>query len=229
MLDSIFLFAVAHFLLFFGLVYVSPSSGLRPLVLLSIIICCLVSVRSPFVALVPGGIGGEYVIGFIFHSSHFLCLAELRPSRKWNASAQRSWGLNQIIHARWGIAYIPPFRRDDPGSIPSKRRLFLSRFWDLVWTTTVIYLWMLLPLDTNHADFLDVPNGYLRRLHEIDAREAIIRHYKAIFGYVIPYCTLRGAHSLATCIALSLGDSPERWPPLFGKLEDAYTVRRWFS
>lgn len=229
MIDTIFLFAVAHFLLFVGLGYVAPASHVRKFLLLLIIACCLVSVRSPVAAWFPANIGHDYVIGFIFHASHYLCLARLAPSPKSTSSQKRAWSFNQLFEARWGIAYIPPFKEGSPEYVPSRSTLFISRLWDFTWTSGLIWFIILFPLNTDPVDFSGVPNGYLHRISEMQPREIVIRHYLFFSGIGSAYLVLRAAHSLITCIALAFGDSPKGWPPLFGSLGDAYTVRRWYS
>ena len=98
-----------------------------------------------------------------------------------------------------------------------------------MWTSAIIYVCENFPLNTVPEDYLGAPDGFLRRLGEVQPREAVIRHYQAILCYLVPYCALRAWHSGVTCVALAFGARPERWPPLFGSLSDAYTVRRWFS
>ena len=229
MIDSILPFALAHALCYIGLLYVPPSSYIRYLLFCLIAASSLVAVRSTVAGLVPGQIGYEYVIGFIFHASYWLLVAKLHPPPRSKASAQKWWAFNQIFDPRWDIVNPPPFRQDDPKYVPTRSRLFLSRLWDFSWTCTIMYLHRSYPINTVWEDFHYVPNGYLHRLSEVQPREAVIRHVLAISGYAIPYCALRASHSLATCIALAFGSPPKRWPPIFGSLSDAYTVRRWFS
>ena len=78
-------------------------------------------------------------------------------------------------------------------------------------------------------DFLETPDGFLRRMSAVTAREIVIRIYIYLNAVSVPYCTLRLAHSLAAIVAVLCGDSPARWPPLFGRLRDAYTIRRFWS
>lgn len=229
MVDSILPFILAHFILAYGLGYTSASSSIRPLLLVLIVVCCLVSVRSSTVRSVPGLVGCDYVIGFIFHASHFLCLAKLSPPSGLTISGRNRWTLNQLFDARWGVKYIPPFNTKDKTYIPSRWRLFLHRLWDAAWTVCIIYILQTHKLNTVPEDFYGVPNGFLKRLSDVSSREWIIRIYITIIGNVIPYCGLRAAHSIATCFALACGDTPERWPPLFGSIGDAYTIRRFWS
>lgn len=229
MLDTIVPFFVAHFLLFVGLECVSPTSSYRILLVLFIVGSCLISIRSTVALSVPGGVGNEYVIGFVFHASHFLCLAKLQPPQDLSPVKRQVWALNQLIDARWGITQIPAFRNKNPGYVPPRMRLFLRRLWDFAWTCGIISFLQAYPLNTVPEDFLLVPNGFLHRLNDVSLREVIVRVYVSVTGYLMQYCTLRACHSLATCIAMICGQDPKLWPPLFDSFAEAYTVRRWFS
>ncbi|MCJ1247350.1 hypothetical protein MMC30_004564 [Trapelia coarctata] len=265
--DSIVPFFLAHGLLAFALAYTQPSSAKRPFILLLIALCCLASVRSSISRSIPGEIGGEYVIGFIFHASHFLCLVKLSPPHGSTCSGRWAWAINQLFEARWGVSknLIPAFSKnsrrnrapsdgrqqhsaslklssqekkipgsetaieDDKEARPSPRTLFLHRLWDLLWTVSVISFLKCHKLAVFSDDITSVPDGFLHRLAEVDAREWVIRIYMTLLSIVLPYCTLRAAHSLASCLSIAFGDLPHRWPPLFGNIEDAYTVRRFYA
>ncbi|MCJ1284029.1 hypothetical protein MMC26_003360 [Xylographa opegraphella] len=261
MVDSILPFVGAHVLLAIGLGYTHPSSAVRPLILLLIIACCLTSVRSTVSKSIPGEIGGEYVIGFIFHASHFLCLAKLSPPLKSTERERWTWSTNQLFEARWGISpkilpSWPKRSKDDTSSgvtdrqdipvgkstdktteaspslaslIPSRREFLFKRTWDLVWTVSIIWLLKGNKLLIFPDDITSVPDGFLRRLADVTPREAFIRIYFTFLGWVLPYCTLRAGHSLTGCLSVLCGDSPERWPPLFGSIGEAYTVRRFYA
>ncbi|MCJ1433292.1 hypothetical protein MMC27_002651 [Xylographa pallens] len=259
--DSILPFFGAHALLAIGLGFTQPSSIVRPLILLMIIACCLTSVRSTVSKSIPGEVGGEYVIGFIFHASHFLCLAKLSPPLKSTERERWIWSTNQLFEARWGISpkILPswPKRNKDAvlsvvtdgqdfvvvesvdentkktqsltSLVPSRQAFLLQRTWDLAWTVSIIWLLKSNKLLIFPDDITSVPDGFLHRLADITPREAFIRIYFTFLGWVLPYCTLRAAHSLTGCLSVLCGDLPERWPPLFGNIGEAYTVRRFYA
>lgn len=229
MIDSVLPFFLANAVLFYGLAYVPPTSKNRILLFLLIIPCCLIAVRSRTSSYVPGGVGREYIIGFILHSNHWLNLAKLEPPSNKAPSVKRQWALNQVIGARWGVAWAPAFRQKDPGYVPSRMELILIRLWDLLWTVAIIWFLRKYPLNTERIDFLGVPNGFLTRLSDLDEREVIIRVHASLTGYLMQYCSIRACHSLASCIAMVCGQDPKEWPPLFGSIADAYTVRGYFA
>ncbi|MCJ1388066.1 hypothetical protein MMC18_000910 [Xylographa bjoerkii] len=178
-----------------------------------------------------GLVAHEYIIGFIFHSSHWLFLAKIHPppEESLTKSAKGWFAFKQVFSGRWGIVYLPPFDRKDPQYIPSRSKLFFRRLWDLIWIVGVIYLLNVFKLNLEPEDFVFGDTSFFRRFLDITPRETIIRIYFFIYGNSMAYLGLRGAHSLGTCLAMAYGDDPSRWPPLFGSLREATTVRKWYS
>jgi len=78
------------------------------------------------------------------------------------------------------------------------------------------------------SDFTSVPDGFLHRLGDVSPTEWVIRIYMTIVGKGAPYLALRAGHSLVSVLAITAGDSPERYPPLFGSIKEAYRVRRFY-
>lgn len=229
MIDTILPFYLAHVILAAALAYTRPSSFQRPVAVGLIVVCCLVSVYSTVAKKVPDLIGMEYVTGFIFHASHFLCLAKLSPPSNPTSSGREKWAINQLFEARWGIKDIPPFSRDSPTAAPSKKLFLLHRAWDLLWTVTLWYIMDQYRLNIYMDDFTSVPDGFLRRLSLVEPREWVIRVYVTVTGIGGPYLTLRACHDLAALLTVICGGSPDNWPPLFGSIADAYTLRRYYS
>jgi hypothetical protein len=110
--DSIIPFFLAHVILALVLANASAYSPVRPLALLLIAICCLISVRSTITLLIPGQIGAEYIIGFIFHASHFLLLARVTADQRSTLKQRLQWVVDNVLfEARWGVAEkdLPPW------------------------------------------------------------------------------------------------------------------------
>lgn len=229
MIDSILPFALAHLALGYGMAYTPPTSPQRPALLMLIVVCCLVSVRSTTAHRVPAQVGNEYVIGFILHASNLLCFARLSPPPHSSPSTRRLFAINQVFDGRWATLNTPPFSYKTKSYVPTRFTLFFHRLWDFTWTAALIYILQKYRLYVDEEDFLTVPNGFLHRLSDVTLREAIVRFYMLILGTVVPYCGLRAAHSILSCLAIACGDTPNRWPPLFGSFADAYTVRRWYA
>ena len=231
MLDFLVPFGLAHILLFIGLVFTAPSSFFLRLTIFAFIVpLCFLAVRSETALAIPGQAGGQYIYGMMMSCSHFMLLAKAsalthaQPGREWR------WGWDMLCSARWGVSpkIIPSFRREDRSYVPSRREFLFSRAWDLVWTVTLIYLLANYKLYIYAWDFTMVPDGFLHRISEVSGREWIIRVYMTLVGKGEVYLTLKAGHSLVSLIGVGFGDSPARYPPLFGSIRETYRVRRFY-
>ncbi|KAF2156901.1 hypothetical protein K461DRAFT_6657 [Myriangium duriaei CBS 260.36] len=229
MADPIYFFFLAKCLMFWGMAYVPSASVVRKLLMLLIAGSCLIAVRSPLLKWFPGGVGGEYVIGWMLHASRLLCLVELDPPKTWSTTQKWTWSWNLLFSTRFGVTNPPPFNKKDPAYVPSRSRLFFERLWDLLWTGAVV--WVLQTTDPLGVNSSDIPDatGLFTRLGHISQRELLVRIYLAGSSYVTQYLSLRAFHSLFSCVGLLCGQDSTQWPTLFGDLAEAYTLRRYYS
>ena len=226
MLDTILLFIISKICFFYALGFTTPGSVLRPILFTVILLTCISAIRSPSIYIVPGAAGCDYVIGFIFHSSNFLLISgRVAPPTATTKYDKARWAFREIFAARWGVKQIPPFSEKDRNYIPSRWKLFLRRLFEFVCTFLLARY-----LEEHHLfdweDYLD-PGAF--HWHETSRREMLIRLYLAVRGTFIPYLGLRAGHSFATCVVLIFRADPKDWPPLYGSLGEAYTIRRWYS
>ena len=230
MIDSILPFLSAHVILFLGLLYTQPSSPARFILQSIIVVFCFISVRSTFSLSIPGQAGGQYIYGMMMHSSHFMLLAKASPATHAEPGTTWKWAMDMLFSARWGVSpkMLPSFSRKDRSYVPAKGIFLLTRCWDLIWTVAVIYLIHRYPLNIYQDDFTTVPDGFLHRLASVTPREWAIRVYLTLRGKGEPYLALRAGHSIVSILAVAGGDLPERYPPLFGSIKEAYRVRRFY-
>ena len=230
MIDSILPFLFAHVILVLGLRYTRPSSPARYFLQAIIFVCCFISVRSTFSLSIPAQAGGQYIWGMMMSSSHWMLLAHASSATHAPPGKQLHWAIEMLFSARWGVSpkMIPPFSRKDRSYVPTKTRFLLSRSWDFVWTAALLYFVNNYQLYIYDSDFTSVPDGFLHRLSDVSPTEWVIRIYMTIIGKGAPYLALRAGHSLVSVLAIAAGDSPERYPPLFGSIKEAYRVRRFY-
>jgi Membrane bound O-acyl transferase family len=70
----------------------------------------------------------------------------------------------------------------------------------------------------------------LRRLHEVTAREIVLRGYTAVIWVWESIVFLDGANALLACFFVFVGlDQPSDWPALFGSLTSAMSLRAFWS
>ena len=223
MADSFFLFCFAHVLIAVGMVETGACSPHRYTCLFLITLCCFSALRSPFLNSLPGDAELLYNTGFILHAANFLCVHRLMPPT--NDSRPYSWAFYQIFDSRWGLRLKPAFQQTPP----SRLKLLIVRLVDSIWLAAALCILSRYRLHILPADLLDVPDGFLTRLHAVSAREFVIRTYLYATSFYSAYASLRLAHAVLTVIAMLWGSDPNCWPPLYGSIADAYTMRRFYS
>ena len=79
------------------------------------------------------------------------------------------------------------------------------------------------------GDYNEEKESILRRLADVKLREIVVRLIMP-FQYFIPsYCEMVGSNALVSIIALLLGSEPRSWPPLFGDVRDAWSIRQFWG
>ena len=84
------------------------------------------------------------------------------------------------------------------------------------------------------SDFSPVQETIIRRLFtetsSITSREIIIRNWIALDKTIPEYLWLSSYHNIAAALFISVGlDTDSDWPPIFGPISTAYTVRRYWG
>ena len=223
MVDALPFFLAAHGLAGWGMVHLRTDSPYRYVVLVFIIACCLQSTRSQYIRAIPGLIGLEYTMGFMFHAMNFLCLAKLTPPPKRSSRSNRyQWAFHQLFDPRWGVKL-------QCSRIWSKQQFLICQIFDSLWLSAILFVHQNWRLNIQPDDLLNYPDGFLLRLSTITAREWIIRLYVYLVAMFIPYCTLRLLHCIVSVFAVLCGDNPLRWPPLFGSIKEAFTIRNYYA
>lgn len=126
------------------------------------------------------------------------------------------------------VKYVPLFSNRHPSYVPSRAR-FLQK------TALTIFLCYLgLDLTTSNADpelnlkyftLRHIP--VLRRLHQISADEILMRVLVTIAAGISLTSVQRGTYSVVAFLSVLLGfGEPQDWPPFYGSLLDAYSLRR---
>lgn len=80
------------------------------------------------------------------------------------------------------------------------------------------------------TDFLPTKEIYFRRIGSVTIRETVIRVWVMTFtiGYSIGF--LNTVHKILAIIFVGTGlDEPEDWPPLFGNIQEAASIRNYWA
>jgi hypothetical protein len=180
-------------------------------------------------------------IGVLLYSSYFLCLEPISPPSTAQSFLQKAVWIFKCVASNprgigtpWELKHLSPFSRSNPSYIPSRTSFLISR------TSTCIffmilsaafqridetYYWPLL----HSGEYAPEREHILRRLPNVDIREILIRLYLPLQYHLPAYSTISWAHAVLSIIGVVLGDEPASWPPLFGSLTDAYSLRRFYS
>ncbi|EGD96737.1 acetyltransferase [Trichophyton mentagrophytes] len=135
------------------------------------------------------------------------------------------------IGTPYQVKNVPRFSEKDPEYIPSR-----SRF--LIWTAflyAACYIFLDLitfkvDIDTNLKYFTQKNVPFFTRLPDISGDEIVMRVINTIISGLIMICVQRSFYSLVGFFSVLLGISePREWPPYFGSLSQAFTLRRTWA
>ena len=84
------------------------------------------------------------------------------------------------------------------------------------------------PIDVN--DVLPSKQTYFRRLSTVTPRETVIRAWLVFLWIWYSYALYTALHHVLAFLFVGIGlDSPSDWPPLYGKLSEATSIRAFWS
>lgn len=174
----------------------------------------------------------DYMFGLAFHTNCYLVLLNLSPPPTLTTAWEKlQWGTNALFSPRMGTK---PYRRDPPDTT---KKQFLQR--RLTVATIIGTLWLYIR-DGNHfypgnvgPDFWAPHKTYMTPqllAGTLTFRDVWFRAVLCFYSYSGSALTLCFAHTICAVIAVGILDSPlQDWPPLFGSITEAYTLRRWYS
>lgn len=172
------------------------------------------------------------MFGMAFHTNCYLVLLNLSPPSTLTTAWQKlQWGVHALFSPRMGTK---PYRRDPPET--TKRDFLLRRFTVLVCIGAVwLYIrdgYHFYPKDLGPADWQlsktymtpQILNG------TFTFRDFWFRAVLCFYSYSGSALCICGGHTICALVAVGIFDSPlQSWPPLFGDITQAYTLRRWYS
>ncbi|KAM5449419.1 hypothetical protein MaudCBS49596_004900 [Microsporum audouinii] len=236
--------------------FTEPSSIIRTAVTPVLIICsfqCITTsidymVRSPWASSVGG-----YTLTFLLH---YFDIALLRgwsfetkgPSidpgtgqsiptdtkdKKDSAWERLKFGLGAVCSFRhigtpYQVRNVPSFSDRDPEYIPSRPRFLLRT--GLIFAASYLILDLVtFQVDTEvNLKFFSPRNiPFFARLRVISGEEIVMRIFGTIASGLTVTCVQRGSYSLVAFLSVLLGISePQEWPPYYGSLSQAFSLRQ---
>ena len=178
------------------------------------------------------------IIIFTLHVTSLLALerwALPSPKLPWRARLYAAYKIlwnSRWIGSRMQAPYTPTPR---PSQVGRSRWAFVRG--------RLLHVVFLLFIDGVHSgvfhrlvgfhteDYIEAHETFLRRLPDVTGREASIRANAVLSVYFLSRpLTYVLLHDVLACVFVGLGlDEPHEWPPLFGSISEAYTVRRYWS
>lgn len=159
--------------------------------------------------------------------------ASLQPVKFWR---RLRFGLDvtlnpRLVNTAYQVKNVPRWSQDEPQQVPS-RGSFLRR-------TALIVLLNYLAVDLSSLGaqpernvllFSNQKVALFRRWNSLGAEELVVRVLASFMLWLNIYCIFRIFHGLIVLLAVGSGVSKVRdWPPPFGPLSEAYSVRRFWG
>jgi hypothetical protein len=241
LLDVLSNACLAHLIAGFTYVLIPPSRLMRYPFFLII----LVFVHRAVISTRPiDGIGNQistYLCGFALYAHYYLIvIREIAPP-----AASSLEQLSNVVacyfspRRKLSAGRIPSFSASDPKYVPSRLAFLFAGIRRLLFAFAFIYFRRNYSLNTLASDYGPPHDRLLSRVltfsvqnpdDKISVIECIIRVYITLSVLAMEYNLHNLVHTSASIIGVGLlRHSPSQWPPIYGPLKEAYTVRRFYG
>ncbi|KAI0115743.1 hypothetical protein GGR51DRAFT_575573 [Nemania sp. FL0031] len=223
--------------LMFHLAIQKPKSSLQRRVLGSfhILFIAISFQADPIVLSFYPGVIIPFVVGLTVHTTAILLFDQHALDLHLFTPLQQ---VRTFLHTWTNIRRLPaadPTGTPDEASVSTRRLSFaLYRsikclfLWAANHVITVVFPLALMRLNVQPRDFAPEKQGIVPVLtqHDFLLRVLVSAHW-----VWKTYCTLSTWHSALSivCVAILRWDHPSEWPPLFGSVLEAYSLRRFWS
>jgi hypothetical protein len=132
---------------------------------------------------------------------------------------------------KWPVRNIPPFSKNDPGHVPLKVAFISGELLKLI--ACLLFLISLdhVPKDPETQRFFSSEYVALfSRLESITRSEGVMRSASVLGYWTSQYVVIQAVYSVFAILTVTLGVcSVASWPPVFGSLSDAYSIRNFWG
>lgn len=199
-----------------------------------------------------------FTIIYMSHMSCVLCIEKYTLPKRPGVTLDWVGGYNMLFNARWIGTYrqTPDIKtvassekapqaksKDSSGRLVailfSPRAIFLrnralSIAGTLVAEQLFRYCYVDLPSHYNaeldETDFLPIHESYFRRLGEVTLRETAIRAWLVVFYIFYSVFLFKAVHDALALFFVGVRiNNPEDWPPLFGDIREATSLRNFWG
>lgn len=133
------------------------------------------------------------------------------------------------INREWAVKNIPHFRSSDPAYVPTRSAFLRHRL-----TSTLISFLLydaianFPPPDPSMFSPSTIP--FFRRFSDVTSSELTLRLSSTLAFWINTYCIINVINGILAlfCVGLGLSEAKD-WPPIFGAVGEAFSVRRFWG
>ena len=131
---------------------------------------------------------------------------------------------------KWSVKNVPPFSRKDPGYVPSKARFLAC---NMLKCSAYIFILRLSSKLSKPAEspmlFTSSRICLFTRLTDISASELKIRLLGVLGYWTVQYLVIEVLFSILATLAVALYlMNVDVWPPVFGSISEAWSLRQFW-
>lgn len=223
----------------FSLIYVPPKLPLRLIALGVITFFVYIAVRFADLSLLSKDnqlLFGNIMFAVLLYANYYLCLIKESPPPQMTKYNQLRWAAGVVFNPRgigkpWQIRNMPSFSRTNKSFRHSRGAFIWKKFLQFLLFSVILEVYdaINLKFHLKQDDFAHGKIHLFSRLKDVTLRETNIRLWLPFMTYLPMYLEYSSLHCLVSVIAVALGDDPAQWPPLYGDLRDAYSIRNFWG
>ena len=175
----------------------------------------------------------ECTCGVILYANHFLLLMNATPPSGLDWTKRLLWAVDLVFNPRgigtdWQVRNLPSF-----SLLPSRRRFIIQRVFSSI---SFYFMWKAFEVinryfyigSLQYGDYSEYKESIIRRLGDVTMHELFIRSWLPLQSFFGVWSRNQYLHSMVSVFAVAFGDKPQRWPPLYGHVREAYSLRRFW-
>jgi hypothetical protein len=177
--------------------------------------------------------------GVILYSNYFLLFMKATPPLGSSIAKRLIWAVDLVLNPRgigtsWQIKNLPAFSKKNRNYVPSRPRFIIQRvatgliFYALIEAFYLAQAKIYVP-SLQDGDYSEHKERIIRRIGEASMHELLVRAWLPLPALFTVWCRHQYLHSLVSVIAVALGDEPRRWPPLYGDVREAHSLRKFWG
>lgn len=176
-----------------------------------------------------------YMFGIILYSNYHLVIVRTTAPEHMQGLARLIWSFGVTFNPR---GFAAPWRirdlsssKSDSNVIPTSREFLCKRILTIgcfcAANSLLDLAYEFLPV--HRDDFVSSEGQISEIIMTITSRKLLVRFYIGFYNALLPWIFESVLHGVFAVVAVLFGSPPEQWPPLFGDIGEAYTVRRFWG